>query len=85
METKSKQQSKLARHADDTGSSQVQIAQLTERIESLTGHLKTHAHDHHSRRGLLQMVGKRRRLLDYLKEHDIDSYQAVVKELKIRR
>ncbi len=85
METKPKNQTNLAKHADDTGSSEVQIGQLTERIESLTQHLKTHSHDHHSRRGLLQMVGKRRRLLDYLKEQDNDSYQKVVKELKIRR
>lgn len=77
--------SERGNHKDDTGSPQVQIGILTERITELTEHLKTHKQDGHSRRGLLQMVGKRRRLLDYLKRKDVDKYQKVVKELGLRR
>lgn len=69
----------------DTGSSEVQIAILTERIRNLTGHLGTHAKDHHSRRGLLIMVGQRRRLLDYLKGKSQDRYQELIQRLGIRR
>ena len=69
----------------DTGSPEVQIAVLTKRIEELTGHLKMHKKDHHSRRGLLQMVGKRRRLLDYLRREDIERYRAIIARLGLRR
>ncbi|HKV30007.1 MAG TPA: 30S ribosomal protein S15 [Candidatus Dormibacteraeota bacterium] len=69
----------------DTGSSEVQIAIFSERINHLTDHLKTHAHDHNSRRGLLQLVGKRRRLLNYLQRTDIERYRAVVAKLGLRR
>lgn len=72
-------------HESDTGSPEVQIAILTERINMLTNHLKTHKKDFHSRHGLLKMVGKRRRLLDYLKDRDIESYRAVLTELGLRR
>jgi small subunit ribosomal protein S15 len=72
-------------HASDTGSPEVQVALLTERIEHLTGHLKVHEKDHHSRRGLLMLVGKRRRLLDYLKDQDVERYRAVIARLGLRR
>jgi small subunit ribosomal protein S15 len=72
-------------HAGDTGSPEVQIALLTERITHLTEHLKFHKKDHHSRRGLLMLVGKRRRLLDYLQRTDLDGYRALIKELGLRR
>ena len=72
-------------HETDTGSPEVQIALLTERITSLTDHFKTHAKDHHSRRGLLMLVGKRRRLLKYLQKSDIDRYRALIQELGLRR
>ena len=71
-------------HDTDTGSSRVQIAVLTERINYLTDHFKQHANDHHSRRGLLKMVGKRRRLLDYLKRSDVDGYRRVIQDLGLR-
>jgi small subunit ribosomal protein S15 len=69
----------------DTGSPQVQIALLTARINDLTGHLRTHSKDHHSRRGLLKMVGRRRRLLNYLQRNDLEGYRALIKELGLRR
>ncbi len=69
----------------DTGSPQVQIAMLTDRISSLTEHLKQHKHDHHSRRGLLLMVGRRRRLLKYLQASDLDAYRALLAKLGLRR
>lgn len=72
-------------HNRDTGSPEVQIALLSQKIEYLTDHFKVHAKDHHSRRGLLKMVGKRRRLLDYLKSKDVDRYRAVIKRLGIRK
>lgn len=72
-------------HDKDTGSAEVQIAILTKRIDDLTEHLKTHSKDHHSRRGLLKMVGKRRRLLDYLKEKDIERYREIIERLGLRR
>ena len=72
-------------HETDTGSPEVQIAILTERIAQLTEHLKTHAKDHHSRRGLLKMVGKRRKLLDYLMRKDIERYRACIAKLGIRK
>ena len=73
------------RHEGDTGSPEVQIALLTERINSLTGHLKGHKKDHHSRRGLLMMVGKRRGLMNYLKSQDIERYRALVAKLGLRK
>ena len=69
----------------DTGSPEVQVAMLTKRIADLTEHLKTHKHDHHSRRGLLLLVGKRRRLLKYLQATDIERYRALIERLGIRR
>jgi small subunit ribosomal protein S15 len=72
-------------HNADTGSPEVQIAILSERIGYLTEHFKTHAKDHHSRRGLLKMVGARRRLLDYLKKKDVDRYRGVIQRLGIRK
>ena len=73
------------RHETDTGSAEVQIALLTGRIDHLTEHLKTHKKDHHSRRGLLMMVGRRRRLLDYLKPKEVDRYRAIIAKLGLRR
>ena len=73
------------RHDSDTGSPEVQVAILTERIIYLTEHFKIHKKDHHSRRGLLKMVGQRRRLLDYLKKKDVDRYKAIIEKLGIRR
>lgn len=74
------------RRADvDTGSPEVQVAVLSKRIDELTEHLKTHGSDHHSRRGLLQMVGKRRRLLEYLKREDIERYRSLIERLGLRR
>lgn len=75
---------KHAKHDNDSGSPEVQIALLTERINTLSGHFKMHAKDHHSRRGLLKMVGQRKRLLNYLKKKDLDSYRALIKELGLR-
>ena len=72
-------------HATDTGSPEVQVALLTERINHLTEHLKVHKKDHHSRRGLLMMVGKRRRLLDYLKNQDVERYRSLIAKLGLRR
>lgn len=72
-------------HPTDTGSPEVQIALLTERINSLTEHLKQHDKDHHSRRGLLMMVGRRRRMLDYVKARDIEKYRKLLDELGLRR
>ena len=69
----------------DTGSPEVQIALLTRRINHLTEHLREHKHDHHSRRGLLMLVGQRRRLLNYLQGKDLDRYRALIKELGLRR
>ena len=72
-------------HEEDSGSPEVQVALLTEKIRYLTDHFKVHKRDHASRRGLLRMVGQRRRLLDYLKASEIDRYRKVVKELGLRR
>ena len=77
--------SKFARGDKDTGSPEVQIALLSERISYLTDHFRTHAKDHHSRRGLLKLVGQRRRLLSYLKDKDIERYRAVVQALGLRK
>jgi small subunit ribosomal protein S15 len=72
-------------HESDTGSPEAQVALLTKRISDLTEHLKVHKHDHHSRRGLLLMVGRRRRLLDYLKKIDIERYRSLIQRLGLRR
>ena len=77
--------SKYGKSATDTGSPEVQIALLSERITELTEHLKVHKKDHHSRRGLLMMVGRRRGLLNYVKEQDIERYRDIVKKLGVRR
>lgn len=74
-----------ANKANDTGSPEVQVALLTERIVNLTEHLKTHAKDFHSRRGLLMLVGRRRRLLDYVKRQDVKRYEALIGRLGLRR
>ena len=76
---------KFARKEGDTGSPEVQIALLSERITYLTEHFKSHAKDHHSRRGLLMMVGQRRRLLDYLKSKNLERYRTVIQSLGIRK
>ena len=76
---------KFARKEGDTGSPEVQVALLTERIQYLTEHFKTHAKDHHSRRGLLKLVGQRRRLLDYLKGKDLNRYKTLIEQLGLRK
>jgi small subunit ribosomal protein S15 len=76
---------KYGRKADDTGSPEVQVALLTARINELTEHLREHKKDHHSRRGLLMLVGQRRRLLNYLNRSDVDRYRGLVQELGLRR
>jgi len=72
-------------HETDTGSPEVQIALLTDRINHLTEHLKSHKKDHHSRRGLLMLVGRRRRLLDYVKKNDVERYRTIIAKLGLRR
>jgi small subunit ribosomal protein S15 len=72
-------------HESDTGSTEVQVALLTARINHLTEHLKVHKKDHHSRRGLLMLVGRRRRLLDYLRRNDVERYRALIAKLGLRR
>ena len=84
-EAKAKVISKYKLHDTDVGSTQVQIAILTKRIQSLTGHLKTHKKDVHSRRGLLQLVSRRKRLLEYLRNKDYNSYRKVIETLKLRK
>lgn len=83
--SKSQLISEYRRNEGDTGSTDVQIAVLSKRIADLTEHLKTHGKDHHSRRGLLQMVGRRRRLLEYLRRKDIDRYRELIARLGLRR
>ncbi len=87
LDAKIKQEiiAKYGSNATDTGSPEVQIALLTQRINDLTEHLKSHKHDHHSRRGLLLLVGQRRRLLDYLTKTDINRYRSIIEKLGIRR
>lgn len=75
----------FARAQGDTGSPEVQVALLTARINELTGHFKTHAKDHHSRRGLLRMVSRRRKLLDYLKGRNADAYRSLIEKLSLRK
>jgi small subunit ribosomal protein S15 len=77
--------SRFGASESDTGATQVQVALLTDRINDLTEHLRSHAKDHHSRRGLLKMVGRRRRLLRYLQRADLDGYRTLVRELGLRR
>jgi len=72
-------------HETDTGSPEVQIALLTERISLLTGHLKIHKGDHHTRRGLMKLIGRRRRLLDYVRDNDVERYRSIIGRLGIRR
>jgi small subunit ribosomal protein S15 len=76
---------KYGKDANDSGKSEVQIALLTKRINDLTSHFDVHKKDHHSRRGLMMMVGKRRRLLNYLMKTDIERYRSIIKELNIRK
>ncbi len=76
---------KFGKSENDSGRSEVQIALLTKRINDLTAHFNAHKKDHHSRRGLMMMVGKRRRLLDYLTAKDIERYRTIIKELNIRK
>lgn len=84
-ENRQKVISRLQHHKNDGGSSEVQVGLLTERINGLEGHFKEHLKDHHSRRGLIQMVSKRRQLLDYLRDHHFDRYQKLITELGIRK
>jgi small subunit ribosomal protein S15 len=84
-ERKAELVSKYGRSDGDTGSAEVQVALLTERINDLTGHLREHSKDHHSRRGLLMLVGKRRRLLRYLERNNLERYRSLVAELGLRR
>ena len=83
--TKQKIMSEFATVEGDTGSPEVQVAMLTQRIKDLTEHLKTHKHDHHSRRGLLLLVGRRKRLLAYLQKIDIQRYRSLIERLGLRR
>ena len=83
--TKQQIRSEHATVEDDTGSPEVQVAVLTRRISDLTEHLKQHRHDHHSRRGLLMLVGRRRRLLQYLAKKDVNRYRALIERLGLRR
>jgi small subunit ribosomal protein S15 len=84
-EQKSELIGKYGRSDGDTGSAEVQIALMTERINELTGHLRTHSKDHHSRRGLLMLVGRRRRLLNYLQRSDLERYRTLVRQLGLRK
>jgi small subunit ribosomal protein S15 len=84
-ETKTNVVQSFRRHDSDTGSPEVQVALITSRIAYLAEHFKTHKKDHHSRRGLLKLVGRRRRLLDYLKRIDVDRYRKVVADLNLRK
>ena len=86
--TKEAKQELISKHGSsdqDTGSTEVQVAMLTRRINELTEHLRTHPKDHYSRRGLLKLVGRRRRFLDYLQRKDLEGYRALIKELGLRR
>ena len=76
---------RFGKDENDTGATEVQVALLTRRINQLTEHLRTHKHDHHSRRGLLMLVGRRRRFLNYLQRSDLDRYRALVRELGLRK
>ena len=84
-QTKAQIAEKFGRHEGDTGSAEVQVALLTNRIQYMTQHLREHSKDHHSRRGLLKMVGQRRRLLNYLHNKDVERYRTLIAELGLRR
>ena len=85
LERKAEIVAKFGDNPQDTGNTRVQVALLTARINDLTEHLRTHRKDHHSRRGLLMLVGKRRRLLNYMQRHDLDAYRELIRELGLRR
>ena len=76
---------RFGKDENDTGATEVQVAMLTRRINDLTEHLRTHKHDHHSRRGLLMLVGRRRRFLNYLQKRNLEGYRALIRELGLRR
>lgn len=84
-EKKAKIIAEFGREKGDTGSAEVQVALLTEKINNLTEHMKVHPHDHHTNRGLLILVGKRKSLLDYLKEEDVQRYRELIKKLNLRK
>jgi small subunit ribosomal protein S15 len=84
-EEKTELAAKFGRNEQDTGAAEVQIAMLTRRINHLTEHLREHKHDHHSRRGLLMLVGRRRRFLNYLQKKDLEGYRSLIRELGLRR
>jgi small subunit ribosomal protein S15 len=85
QEDKAEVVERFGKDANDTGATEVQIALLTRRINDLTEHLRTHKHDHHSRRGLLMLVGRRRRFLNYLQKKDLERYRSLIRELGLRR
>ena len=85
QERKAELTQQFGKDAEDTGNTRVQVALLTERINQLTAHLRTHKKDHHSRRGLLMLVGRRRRLLNYMQRSDLDGYRELIRELGLRR
>jgi small subunit ribosomal protein S15 len=85
QEQKAEIVSKFGQNDQDTGSTRVQIALLTQRINDLTAHLREHSKDHHSRRGLLMIVGQRRRLLNYMQRNDLEGYRSLIRELGLRR
>jgi small subunit ribosomal protein S15 len=85
QERKAEIVSQFGENAQDTGNTRVQIALLTQRINDLTGHLREHKKDHHSRRGLLMLVGQRRRLLNYMQRSDLEGYRSLIRELGLRR
>jgi small subunit ribosomal protein S15 len=85
MQEKSETIAEYRQHESDTGSPEVQIALLTERINNLTGHLKAHKGDHHTRRGLMRLIGRRRRLLTYVRDNDVERYRALISRLGLRR
>ena len=85
QERKAELVTKFGANAEDTGNTRVQVALLTERINELTEHLRDHKKDHHSRRGLLMLVGQRRRLLNYLQKNDLEGYRSLIRELGLRR
>jgi small subunit ribosomal protein S15 len=85
QERKTEIVAQFGENAQDTGNTRVQIALLTQRINDLTGHLREHKKDHHSRRGLLMLVGQRRRLLNYMQRNDLEGYRSLIRELGLRR
>jgi small subunit ribosomal protein S15 len=85
QERKAEIVAQFGENAQDTGNTRVQVALLTQRINDLTGHLREHSKDHHSRRGLLMLVGQRRRLLNYMQRNDLEGYRSLIRELGLRR